>query len=68
MALSDNIRRLRTEKGLTASALADIVGTDRQTIYKYERDLCKPQPEMFVQIARALGTTCEDLLDGDSRD
>ena len=66
MALSDNIRAKRIECGLTMEELADKIGATRQIIDRYERNLAKPQPERFVLIAKSLGTTCEELVEGDS--
>jgi transcriptional regulator with XRE-family HTH domain len=65
MALSDNLRKRRIEKGLTMEQLADKVGIAFQQINKYENNLSKPQPETFVLIANALGTTCEELVKGE---
>ena len=65
MALSDNLRKRRIEKGLTMEQLADKVGVAFQQINKYENNLSKPQPETFVLIASALGTTCEELVKGE---
>lgn len=64
MALSDNIKRLRTERGMTLEELASQCGVAFQQIQKYERNTMKPQPEVFVSIAQALGTTCEELVNG----
>lgn len=65
MALSDNIKQMRAERGLTMEQLAERAGTTKQQIDKYERNITKPQPETFVMIAEALGTTCEKLVKGD---
>ena len=65
MALSDNIRAKRIERGMTMEELAESIGTTKQQIYKYEQNLGKPQPERFVVLAKALGTTCEELVKGD---
>lgn len=64
MALSDNIRAKRIERGMTMEELAESIGTTKQQIYKYEQNLGKPQPERFVILAKALGTTCEELVNG----
>ena len=65
MALSDNIRSRREDLGMSMQELADKIGIAYQQIQKYERSMSKPQPETFVLLARALGTTCEKLVDGD---
>lgn len=64
MALSDNIRKRRLELGLSQKQLADRVGTTDMAISKFESNLASPKPERFVMIARALGTSCEELVDG----
>ena len=64
MALSDNMKQKRVEAGMTMEQVAERAGTTRQQIDKYERNVSKPQPETFVLIARALGTTCEELVNG----
>lgn len=64
MALSDNIRQRRAELGLTMEQLAAKVGVATQQIDKYEKNVMKPQPENFVALAKALGTTCEELVAG----
>lgn len=65
MALSDNLRKRRIEKGFTMEQLANKVGITFQQVCKYENNLSKPQPETFVLIANALGTTCEELVKGE---
>ena len=64
MALSDNLKLKRLECGLTMEQLADRVGTTKQQIDKYERNLTKPQPEVLVALARNLNTTAEFLVEG----
>lgn len=65
MALSDNMRNRRIKLNMTMDELASKVGITRQMIDRYERNLAKPQPEVFVGIAAALGTTAEKLVKGD---
>ena len=66
MALSDNIRAKRIERGMTMEELGKAIGTTAQQIYKYENNLGKPQPERFVLLAEVLGTSCKELVKGDS--
>lgn len=68
MALSDNIRERRLSLGMTQEQLANHINTTKMAVSKYESNLAKPQPEMFVLIARALGTTCEELVNGKEND
>lgn len=65
MALSDNIKAKRLERGMTMEELAEKIGATRQVVDRYERNLAKPQPERFVLLAETLGTTCEKLVKGE---
>lgn len=66
MALSDNIYSRRVALGLTQTQLAEKVGVAYQTIQKFENNTRKPTPEVFVMLARELGTTCEKLVLGEN--
>ncbi|MBO7274750.1 MAG: helix-turn-helix transcriptional regulator, partial [Clostridia bacterium] len=46
--------------------LAEKVGVAYQTIQKFENNTRKPTPEVFVMLARELGTTCEKLVLGEN--
>jgi putative transcriptional regulator len=48
------IRALRTERGLTQQELADVVGATRQTIIAVEAEKYAPSLELAFRIARAL--------------
>ena len=65
MALSDNIRKRRIQLGMTQGQLANRLNVSEMAISKFENDLAKPQPKLFVMLADALGTTCKELVEGD---
>ncbi|MDF1839768.1 MAG: helix-turn-helix transcriptional regulator [Planctomycetota bacterium] len=59
----NNIRRLRFENGeMTQRALAEKVGVTRQTILAIEKAKYSPTLELAVLIARALGTTLDEVF------
>jgi putative transcriptional regulator len=61
--LSNNIRRLRFEKGeMTQQHLADIVGVTRQTIIAIEQGKYAPSLTLAFQIARAFGVPLESVF------
>lgn len=60
--LTNSIRELRTERGLTQADLADAVGVTRQTVIAIEQGKYSPSLEMAFQLARALGTTLTDVF------
>ena len=61
--LSENIKKLRKEKGLSQDELAEKLNIVRQTVSKWENGLSVPDSEMLILIARELDTTVSVLLD-----
>lgn len=64
MSLADNIRRLREQKKLTQHELAQKVGVSQQAILNFEKGKNNPNIVTGVNIAKALGVTCEELVEG----
>jgi repressor LexA len=61
--LSERIRELRKERGMSLEALADAIGTSRQTVHRYETGVISNIPSEKVEaMARALGTTPTRLM------
>ena len=61
--ISDNIKRLRHERGMTLEELARELGTTRQTIHRYENGtITNIPPEKVERLAEALGTSPSDLM------
>lgn len=64
--LSEKIKSLRKEKGLSLEQLADSIGTSRQTVHRYETGVISNIPhEKIEALARALGTTPSSLMGWD---
>lgn len=59
---SENIKRLRKEKGLTQQGLADLLGVSCQAISKWERGDSLPDITLLPEIASCLGTSIDFLL------
>jgi transcriptional regulator with XRE-family HTH domain len=59
-----NIRKLRTEKGLSQEALADKADLDSTYISGIERGVRNPSLLSIVRIAKALGTDSGNLFQG----
>ncbi len=67
--LSNKLKELRKSKGLTLEELADLVGTSRQTIHRYENGtISNVPPEKVVSLAEALGTTPSFLMGWEGSD
>lgn len=60
--LGNRLRQLRTERGLTQATLADAVGVSRKTINTVENGVFVPSVLLALLIARALGTTTEEIF------
>ncbi len=64
MSFAENVRKLREEKGITQTELADLVGVAQPTIAQYERGLKFPTIITAVNLAKVLDSTCEELVSG----
>ena len=53
---------LRTERGLTQAALAELVGVSRKTINTVENGVFVPSTMLALKLARALGRPVEELF------
>ena len=62
---SDRLKRYRREKGMTQQELADLLGVSNKTVSRWESEGGYPDIGMLVPLARALGVTVDDLLDGE---
>ena len=60
--LSENIRAIRTSKGLSQEELAVKLNVVRQTISKWEKGLSVPDSDMLISISEALETPVSTLL------
>lgn len=50
MTIGNRIKRLREEKGLTQTELADLIGTTKQNIYKYETGIITNIPSDKIEL------------------
>ncbi len=67
--LSEKIKFLRKEKGLSLEQLAEMIGTSRQTVHRYETGVITNIPSEKVEaMAKALGTTPAKLMGWEDED
>ena len=59
---SENLKRLRKEKGVTQEKLSEIVGVSAQSVSRWELSICYPDIEMLPGIANYFGVTVDELL------
>lgn len=62
----DQMTRIREERGLSQSQLAEMVGANQATISKIERGLGNPTLTMIRRIAKALNCQPPDLFSRDA--
>ena len=67
--LSERIKSLRKEKKLSLEQLADMIGTSRQTVHRYETGVIANIPhEKIEALAKALGTSPSSLMGWDDEE
>lgn len=60
------LAKLRKERGLSQSQLADRVGVTTRAVCKWEtRGISHAKFAVMARVAKALGVTMEELLDGE---
>ncbi len=64
MNLGENIHRLRIEKCLSQSGLADALEVSRQSVSKWENGSAVPDLEKLIKMSRLFGVTLDDLVGG----
>lgn len=60
--ISDNIKRLRENMGLSQAALARKLGVTRASVNAWEMELSSPTAAYLVEMARLFHTTTDDIL------
>ena len=66
MNLSENIARLRKERGMTQETLAEMIGVSAQTISKWENAATYPDVALLPVIADVFGVTIDALYGRES--
>ena len=64
MSIGERISKLRTERKLSQSQLADAMEVSRQAVSKWENDLSTPDPAKMIRLADVLNTDLEYLTTG----
>ena len=60
--ISDNIKRIRLERGLAQERLGLESGVDRTMVSKIERRIANPTIEVLLKLSNSLNVSVEDLL------
>lgn len=62
MAISDNLRRIRREKGMTQQEFADAIGVSNNSVYLWERGVITPGMGSMMLIITKLGVDAKELF------
>ena len=57
-----NVKRLRTQKGLTQTAVADVIHVTPQAVSRWETGACYPDLGSLVLLAALFEVTVDELL------
>lgn len=69
MTIGERIKKLRKEKGISVDKLAELIGKDRATIYRYEsKDIENMPTGVLEPLSKALGTTPAFLMGWESNE
>lgn len=68
MNLGEKIYKLRKEKGLSQEALAELVGTTRQAVSKWENNQGYPETEKLLMISNVFEVSVDFLLKDEKTD
>ena len=63
---AQTIKRLREDKGLTQTALADLIGVSSKAISKWETSKGLPDISLIEPLSKALGVSVMELMSGDT--
>ncbi|CAA0223319.1 conserved hypothetical protein [Tenacibaculum maritimum] len=64
--IGERVRFLRKQKGLTQTELAELVGKDRQYLYKIEKAVVTPNVVTISALAIAMEVPLKDFFDIDT--
>jgi putative transcriptional regulator len=61
--MKNQVRELRTQRGLAQGQLAEAMGVSRQTINSIENDRYTPSLPLAIALARYFGVPVEEMFD-----
>ncbi len=64
----NRLRELREDRNMSQQALADLVNTSQQNIYKYENGITEPDIQMLKSLADVFHTSIDYIVEYDDGD
>ncbi|MBR5826825.1 MAG: helix-turn-helix transcriptional regulator [Clostridia bacterium] len=62
--IGERIYEIRKKRNMSQGELADKLDVSRQTVSKWENNMCLPEVEKLLQLSEALGVTTDYILKG----
>lgn len=63
-SIGERIYEIRKKRNLSQGELADKLDVSRQTVSKWENNICLPEVEKLLQLSEVLGVTTDYILKG----
>lgn len=63
--MANRLREFRKNQGMTQMQIADVLRWQQPLVSQYERGVHTPSLHNAIRLARALGTTVEELFGGE---
>ncbi len=63
-SIGERLYEIRKKRNLSQGELADKLDVSRQTVSKWENNMCLPEVEKLMQLSEALGVTTDYILKG----
>ena len=67
MSISNNLRQLRLNSGLTQEQVAEKIGVTRQALSSYESGRTRPDIDMLLRLSEVYGTDIDGVVYGQDR-
>ena len=65
MSLSETLKAIRESAGLTQEELAEKIGVQRNTVWRWENNRATMKADMLQSIAKALNVDSEQIMNSD---
>lgn len=62
MPFGESLKKLRTDRNISATQLAKKIGINSQTIYQWEWGIAEPRLSFLIWIADALEVSLDELV------
>lgn len=62
MRFGEHLREIRKQKNISQEQLAELLNVSRQSVSKWEQDICYPEVEKLLLLSKVLGVSLDYLV------